>query len=31
MDEELKAVLHAAAFAAAWVGLCWILFGRSKK
>jgi hypothetical protein len=31
MDTDLEVLLYAAAFAAAWIGLSWLLFGRAKK
>jgi hypothetical protein len=31
MADELDMILKAAAFAAAWIGLCWWFFGRAKK
>lgn len=31
MNEELNAILIAALIMVAWVGICWLLFGRPKK
>lgn len=31
MEAELDILLKAGAFAAAWILVCWYLFGRSKK